>query len=123
MASNPDSDVDMVDVSDPNSDVEMIDAPPMVHTKPPTQFMDMPHEIHEMILEYIMGNFATTFKTKEPAKNPAESWVLARRFLGPRYFSKLALISRLWRDMIQSRLYRHSMANSDTSSCYCILTE
>ncbi|RJE23751.1 hypothetical protein PHISCL_03891 [Aspergillus sclerotialis] len=94
-------------MEDSDLDVEMIDAPPLAVTEPSARFEDLPVELHEMILEIIMDSFMTAIKTKEGGKNARESWALARRYIGSTYFSNLALISRLWRHLVQSRLYRH----------------
>lgn len=108
---------------DTDSDVEMVDAPPLDVTAPSARFEDLPVEIHEMILEIIMDCFITSIKTKEAGKNARESWWSARQYIGSMYFSNLALISRLWRHLVQSRLYRHGMSSLDIYSYSYILME
>ncbi|KAL1900428.1 hypothetical protein Cpir12675_000894 [Ceratocystis pirilliformis] len=71
-------------------------------------FSRLPVEIHEEILDYVFGS--------QPAAQPclaggfnsiAASWNISTRRFTRRDISDLALVSRVWRDLVQSRIYRH----------------
>lgn len=68
------------------------------------QFVHLPVEIHEVILDHIFGK-------KLPANSggfPAENWSKALRHPRRKSLSNLALTCRLWNELVQSRIYRHS---------------
>ncbi|KAL2890765.1 hypothetical protein HOO65_010123 [Ceratocystis lukuohia] len=71
-------------------------------------FSRLPVEIHEEILDYVFGS--------QPAAQPclaggfnsiAASWNISTRRFTRSDISDLALVSRVWRDLVQSRIYRH----------------
>lgn len=65
-----------------------------------TEFVDLPFEIHEKILDHLFGEKSPVYQY--PKKHSALRH--ARR----RSLSNLALICRLWTLLVQHRIYRHS---------------
>ncbi|TAQ91151.1 hypothetical protein B7494_g507 [Chlorociboria aeruginascens] len=71
-------------------------------------FYTLPIEIHERILDYIMGvrGPASTRTTSYKSK-VLRSWGTVMRHSRRREISEMALVCDKWRDLIQDRLYRH----------------
>ncbi|KAJ5782018.1 hypothetical protein N7457_003792 [Penicillium paradoxum] len=67
------------------------------------QFVSLPAEVHEVVLDYIFGKRAAT----NPGKFPAQNWSKALRHPRRKALSNLALVCRLWTDLVRSRIYRH----------------
>jgi hypothetical protein len=67
-------------------------------------FNDLPEEIHELILDNIVGTRAD--ENISESSNASCGWNL--RHLRISRLSSLSLVCRTWRRLIQSRLYRHS---------------
>lgn len=83
-----------------DSDVEMTDAPPLIEPSP-CGFDDLPLEIHEKILDCVFDGWMSRPNTKITAR-AAETLVMNT-------IADLALVSRLWKQLVQSRIFRHSM--------------
>ncbi|KAI0473586.1 hypothetical protein GGR56DRAFT_676071 [Xylariaceae sp. FL0804] len=69
----------------------------------------LPAEIHECILDHLFGYRVSTTSPSSlsiPSVN-SRSWSTALRHSRRKELSVLALVSPLWRDLIQERLYRH----------------
>lgn len=109
--------------NDTSVDTEMDDAPvvPPNNNKPTssvslrsnsTRFDDLPIEIHEAILDHLFGERASTFTTASPGKAFARNWAKALRHPRRKVLSNLALISSVWRPLVQDRIYRHSQFSS-----------
>lgn len=77
-------------------------------SRPELRFENLPIEIHEAILDHLFGERASTFTTASPGKASARSWSKALRHPRRKALSNLALISPVWRPLVQSRIYRHS---------------
>lgn len=72
-----------------------------------TRFVDLPIEIHEVILDYLFGERTSPVGAKTPG-TPTVSWSKAMRHPRRKVLSNLSLILRVWRPLVQDRLYRHS---------------
>lgn len=68
------------------------------------QFVNLPMEIHELILDYLFGKMLAA----TPGRFPVQNWSKALRHPRRKALSNLALICRLWTKLVQSRIYRHS---------------
>ncbi|CAJ2500166.1 Uu.00g030190.m01.CDS01 [Anthostomella pinea] len=82
---------------------------PVVEQYPVLTLGDLPAEIHECILDHLFGYRVSTSSPSSlsiPSVN-ARSWSTALRHSRRKELSNLALVSPLWRDLIQQRLYRH----------------
>ncbi|KAE8151479.1 hypothetical protein BDV25DRAFT_92142 [Aspergillus avenaceus] len=87
-------------------DVEIVvDAPRP--RRPELQFENLPVEIHEAILDYVFGERAAAFTTTGPGRSPGRSWNKSLRHPRRKVLSDLALISPVWRSLVQDRIYRH----------------
>ncbi|KAI1326177.1 hypothetical protein F5Y16DRAFT_375978 [Xylariaceae sp. FL0255] len=97
---------------DVDSDVTLLEGPiaaTSIDQPPILTFTKLPAEIHECILDHIFGYRVSTTSPSSlsiPSVN-ARSWSTALRHSRRKELSNLALVSRLWRDLIQERLYRH----------------
>ena len=72
------------------------------------RFENLPNEIHEAILDHLFGVRASTLSTTAPANSGARCWNKALRHPRRKALSNLALVSPVWRPLIQERIYRHS---------------
>lgn len=72
------------------------------------RFENLPVEIHDAILDHLFGERASTLTTTTPGKSSARSWSKALRHPRRKALSNLALISPIWRPLVQDRIYRHS---------------
>ncbi|KAL3469418.1 hypothetical protein BJX99DRAFT_73608 [Aspergillus californicus] len=70
------------------------------------QFQDLPVEIHETILDYLFGE-RTSALTPSTGKSPSGSWNKSLRHPRRKALSNLALISPVWRILVQDRIYSH----------------
>ncbi|KAI6382713.1 hypothetical protein MCOR25_000524 [Pyricularia grisea] len=71
-------------------------------------FHDLPPEIHECILDHLFGyRVSATSKSSVGMHSVTKSWSTALRHSRRRELSELALVSSVWRALIQERLYRH----------------
>ncbi|KAL8335834.1 hypothetical protein RB598_009834 [Gaeumannomyces tritici] len=69
---------------------------------------DLPPEIHECILDHLFGyRVSAASKSSMGMNSVTRSWGTALRHSRRRELSELALVSRVWRVLIQERLYRH----------------
>ena len=68
----------------------------------------LPTEIHEAILDHLFG-FRVSPKSKSSVDLAcvSKSWGTLMRYSRRKEISQLALVSPVWRHLIQSRLYRH----------------
>lgn len=74
----------------------------------PTHFNDLPPEIHETILDHILGVRGSTLASITSATVTTSSWSKALRHPRRKALSDLALVSRAYRALVQGRIYRHS---------------
>jgi hypothetical protein len=87
-------------------DVQLAEAPLMRRSE--IQFEHLPVEIHETILDYLFGERTSALSTSPGGKSPARSWNKSLRHPRRKALSNLALISPVWRVLVQDRIYRHS---------------
>lgn len=71
-------------------------------------FVDLPIEIHEAILDHLFGERTSGSGSNTPGRPDARSWIRALRHPRRKALSNLALITPVWRDLVQERIYRHS---------------
>lgn len=73
-----------------------------------TNLNDLPAEIHECILDHLFGyRVSASSKSSLGMPSVTRSWGTALRHSRRRELSSLALVSSVWRVLIQERLYRH----------------
>ncbi|EOO02359.1 hypothetical protein UCRPA7_2118 [Phaeoacremonium minimum UCRPA7] len=69
---------------------------------------DLPAEIHECILDHLFGyRVSASSKSSVGMPSVTRSWGTALRHSRRKELSALALVSSVWRVLIQERLYRH----------------
>ena len=69
--------------------------------------MDLPEEVQQIFLDMLVGNLKPTCPSSATSHG-MKNWNNAMRHPRQKSLSNLALVTPLWRYMIQSRLYRHS---------------
>lgn len=81
-------------------------------------FINLPVEIHEVILDHLLGTRASTStRTLTPGSSAAlRGWGTALRHSRRRERTDLALVSTTWRVLVQERLYRHIKIKGTTIS-------
>lgn len=76
--------------------------------RPATDFYQLPIEVHEAILDHLFGyRVSTTSRSGMRVSSMTKSWGTALRHSRRRELTELALVSEIWRELIQQRLYRH----------------
>ncbi|KAL3446719.1 hypothetical protein BJX65DRAFT_107622 [Aspergillus insuetus] len=88
-------------------DVQLAEAPLPLMRRSEIQFEHLPVEIHETILDYLFGERTSALSTSAGGKSPARSWNKSLRHPRRKALSNLALISPVWRVLVQDRIYRH----------------
>ncbi|CAI7596985.1 unnamed protein product [Penicillium glandicola] len=71
------------------------------------QFVNLPVEIHEIILDYIFGKRASAGNHTAYGESFAQNWTKALHHPRRKALSNLALTCRVWTGLVQSRIYRH----------------
>ncbi|KAL8794348.1 MAG: hypothetical protein Q9195_003045 [Heterodermia aff. obscurata] len=66
---------------------------------------DLPIEIHNTVMDYLAGSLGSLSSVN--SKQSTRNWSHAMRHPRRKQLSDLALVSKLWRSLIQERLYRH----------------
>jgi hypothetical protein len=90
---------------------------------PALTLCQLPAEIHECILDHIFGYRVSTSSPSSlsiPSVN-AHSWSTALRHSRRKELSNLALVSPLWRALIQARLYRHIKLKATVSAAHDVM--
>ena len=72
---------------------------------PSQYFYDLPMEIHETIVDHLVGPLESVGILSDPS---TRNWSKAMRHPRRKQMSDLALVSRAWKSLIQKRVYRHS---------------
>lgn len=73
-----------------------------------TNLNDLPAEIHECILDHLFGyKVSASSRSSLGMPSVTRSWGTALRHSRRKELSALALVSTVWRILIQERLYRH----------------
>jgi hypothetical protein len=75
-----------------------------IMSAPKLTFSRLPTEIHELILDHLFGIRASTANTTSSSRG----WSTILRHSRRRQLSDVALISRIYRELVQERLFRHS---------------
>jgi len=92
---------------------------PQAAERAQSSLADLPAEIHECILDHLFGYRVSTTSPSSlsiPSVN-ARSWSTALRHSRRKELSNLALVTPLWRDLVQQRLYRHIKLKATIDSC------
>ena len=76
------------------------------------QLSELPVEIHEAILDHLFGVRASTSSSMANGSQATRGWSNVLRHPRRKQLSNLALVSPLWRRLVQERLYRHSKSHS-----------
>ncbi|KAJ5807687.1 hypothetical protein N7447_011143 [Penicillium robsamsonii] len=71
------------------------------------QFVNLPVEIHEIILDQIFGKRASAGNRMAYGESSAQNWIKALHHPRRKALSNLALTCRVWTGLVQSRIYRH----------------
>ncbi|CAI7578447.1 unnamed protein product [Penicillium discolor] len=71
------------------------------------QFVNLPVEIHEIILYHIFGKRASAGNHTTHGESSAQNWSKALHHPRRKALSNLALTCRVWTGLVQSRIYRH----------------
>ncbi|KAL3590434.1 hypothetical protein FPOAC2_12625 [Fusarium poae] len=83
------------------------DTEPII-SHPETNFNDLPIEVHEAILDHLFGyRVSATSRSSMAVSSISKSWGTALRHSRRRELTALALVSDVWRVLVQQRLYRH----------------
>ena len=69
--------------------------------------LDLPEEVQQIFLDMLVGNLKPTSPSATSSQG-IKNWNNAMRHPRQKSLSNLALVTPLWRHLIQSRLYRHS---------------
>ena len=88
-----------MDLDEPDADYPVV---PVGREYVGMNLNDLPAEIHECILDHLFG-----FRVSPTSKSSVSRWGTALRHSRRKELSELALVSRIWRVLIQERLYRH----------------
>lgn len=109
---------DCQDCSD-DSMVECPTTPPVPDQQPFQTLSSLPAEIHECILDHLFGYRVSTTSPSSlsiPSVN-ARSWSTALRHSRRKELSNLALVTPLWRYLVQARLFRHIKVKATVHGC------
>lgn len=72
-------------------------------------FSNLPVEIHEAILDHLFGvRASTTHKSSPGDSSLLRGWATKLRHSRRKQLSELAVVNRTWRELVQSRIFRHS---------------
>lgn len=93
------------------------DAVPIVRATTPqhtvnvkSSLRDLPAEIQEGIIDYIHGALGSALSDAQGSGHVARNWSMAMRHPRRKQLSDLCLVSKVWRVLVQQRLYRHSLS-------------
>lgn len=67
-------------------------------------FSQLPTEIHELVLDHLFGVRASTASNASVSRG----WSTALRHSRRRQLSDVALVNRMYRELVQGRLFKHS---------------
>ncbi|GAM39992.1 hypothetical protein TCE0_034r11992 [Talaromyces pinophilus] len=103
----------------PSMDIEMEDSDDSMifsshASQSEIQFNDLPFDIHEAIIDHLFGERTSGSGSIVPGQPDARSWIRALRHPRRKDLSNLALISPIWRDLVQERIYRHIKVKGTT---------
>ncbi len=90
---------------------QLVEKPDPETRKPRMQLHDLPVEIHESILDHLFGVRASTSSSAANGSQATRGWSNVLRHPRRKQLSNLALVSPLWRRLVQERLYRHSKSH------------
>jgi len=96
---------------------DVLDMPIPLPTEPARMSLnDLPAEIHECVLDHLFG-----FRVSTTSKSSIVRWGTALRHSRRKELSELALVSPVWRGLIQERLYRHIKIKATSESMHDFL--
>lgn len=73
---------------------------------------ELPVEVQDCVIDHLAGHLVGTAPSSVTAPRGFRNWSTAMRHPRRKQLSDLALLSKTWRELIQERLYRHSMLNT-----------
>ncbi|KAL1956064.1 hypothetical protein VTO42DRAFT_7659 [Malbranchea cinnamomea] len=97
-------------------EVEMGDLEPAQPAEPCLQLLDLPIEIHEAILDHLFGVRGAALGAITSEYSTASTWSKSLRHPRRKALSNLALVSPLWRPLVQERIYRHIQVKGTADS-------
>ncbi|KAF7549960.1 hypothetical protein G7046_g8167 [Stylonectria norvegica] len=96
------------DALQPTPDSLTIPADELPTPRPIIGFKQLPIEVHETILDHLFGyRVSASSRSAMRVSSVTKSWGTALRHSRRKELTELALVSEIWRDLIQQRLYRH----------------
>lgn len=75
---------------------------------PNTTLDELPPEIQDAFIGHLSGSLHPAGSSSSFETNGPRNWNMAMRHPRRKQLSDLALVTRVWRDLVQQRLYRHS---------------
>ena len=78
--------------------------PPKPHVR------DLPPEILEAIVGHVVGHLGSTLSDSSGFQHNVRNWNAIMRHPRRKNVANMALVSNIWRRLIQERIYRHSKA-------------
>ncbi|KAL8703844.1 MAG: hypothetical protein Q9201_002994 [Fulgogasparrea decipioides] len=92
-----------------------------LHTQPHSvRLAELPVEVQEGVLDHLAGQLIAITHSPDAAPCGSRNWSTAMRHPRRKQLSDLALVSNIWRGLIQERLYRHIKVkgtNSGLAEC------
>lgn len=83
-------------------------SPPEHTVSAKSSLTDLPAEIQELIIDHIYGTLGSATSAGKGVGHGLRNWSMAMRHPRRKQLSDLSLVSKVWRVLIQQRLYRHS---------------
>lgn len=97
--------------------LDLLDLSDLPESSPAINLNDLPAEIHECILDHLFGyRVSASSKSSLGIPSVTRSWGTALRHSRRKELSCLALVSSVWRVLVQERLYRHIKIKSTVHS-------
>ena len=75
---------------------------------PRSHMEDLPQEILEGIIGHVVGHLGSTLSDPSGSQHAVRNWNAIMRHPRRKKVADLALVSYMWRRLIQERVYRHS---------------
>lgn len=89
------------------------------HGKPRKTLEDLPLEIQGLIFDYLFGDICSVTSTSTSLQPGVKRISSAMRHPRRKALTDLALVSSSWRQLVQERIYRHSMNSNMNLSESC----
>lgn len=79
--------------------------------------LGLPQELQEVIIDHIFG-YRISVAAKSRTEMYVKKWSKAPRYARRRELADLALVSPVWRDLVQERLFQHIRLKGDETTFY-----